>query len=177
MSIRSSWVRLRKSLESLPTQKEVFKKLSLEDLPKQSKTAEDVIVPDHLKDAVDAVENTLSGDLYPEEISEGDLKEVDIGTDVVVYTTEIQTRPWVGRVTKLLANQTFEINWFVKKSGRGNVFESMKNAVGSPVVSVIDLDSIMFWQMSEKRTEESFTLAPFWIETVRFEYEKLDSSS
>ena len=36
MSIMSSWDRLRKSLESLPTQKEVFKKLSLEDLPKQS---------------------------------------------------------------------------------------------------------------------------------------------
>ena len=176
MSVISSWERLRKSLESLPRQKETFKKLRLENLPKQS-IAEDVCVPDHLKNAVDAVENTLSGDLYPEEISEGDLKEVDIGTDVVVYTTEIQTRPWVGRVTKLLANQRFEINWFVKKSGRGQVFESMKDALGSPVASVIDLDSVMFWQMSEKRTEQSFTLAPFWVETVRIEYLKLDSSS
>ena len=176
MSVISSWERLRKSLESLPRQKETFKKLRLENLPKQS-IAEEVCVPEHLKDAVDAVEYTLSGDLYPEEISEGDLKEVDIGTDVVVYTTEIQTRPWVGRVTKLLANQRFEINWFVKKSGRGQVFESMKDALGSPVASVIDLDSVMFWQMSEKRTEQSFTLAPFWVETVRMEYLKLDSSS
>ena len=57
------------------------------------------------------------------------------------------------------------------------MFQSMMDDSGSPVVSVIDLDSVMFWQMSEKRTEESFTLAPFWLETVRIEYEKLDSSS
>ena len=174
MQVMSSWENLRRLLESLPNKKNNFPRLKLEDLPKQ-RIVDEVQVPDYLKDRIDAVENTLTGELYPEEAGEGNLAEIDVGTDVVVYTDEVGTRPWVGRVTQLLAGEKFEIHWFRRKSGRGSTFHAMRNQLGHPVLSVLDLESIMFWHMSEKRTEESFSLSPYWIEAIRNEYESLDS--
>ena len=174
MQVMSSWENLRRLLESLPNTQNNFSKLKLEDLPKQ-RIVNEVQIPDYLKDRIDAVENTLTGELYPEEAGEGNLAEIDSGTDVVVYTDEVGTRPWVGRVTQLLAGQKFEIHWFRRKSGRGSTFHAMKNQLGHPALSVLDLQSIMFWHMSEKRTEESFSLSPYWIEAIRNEYENLDN--
>ena len=160
MQVMSSWENLRRLLESLPNKKMNFPRLKLDDLPKQ-RIVVDVQVPDYLKDRIDAVENTLTGELYPEEAGEGNLAEIDVGTDVVVYTDEVGTRPWVGRVTQLLAGEKFEIHWFRRKSGRGSTFHAMRNQPGHPVLTVLDLESIMFWHMSEKRTEESFSLSPY----------------
>ena len=173
MQVMSSWENLRRLLESLPSTQNNFPKLKLGDLPKQ-RIVNEVQIPDYLKDKIDAVENTLTGELYPEEAGEGNLAEIDSGTDVVVYTDEVGTRPWVGRVTQLLAGQKFEIHWFRRKSGRGSTFHAMKNQLGYPALSVLDLQSIMFWHMSEKRTEESFSLSPYWIEAIRIEYANLD---
>ena len=104
--ITSSWENLRDTLESLPRKKENLKKMKLEELPKQS-APEQAPIPDYLRDA--EVGNSLSGDVYEEEVGEGDLKEIDIGTDVCVYTDIVRGRPWVGRVTQLLDNQRFVI--------------------------------------------------------------------
>ena len=155
MKIMSSWENLRKTLESLPRRITTLRKLKLEDLPKL-RIPDQAPVPDYLRDRVN--ENTLSGDVYPEVIEEGDLKEIDIGTDVCVYTESLRGRPWVGRVTKVFENQILEIQWFVRKSGRGKIFEAMKDASGNPALSEVHLDSVMFWRMSEQRNEETFTL-------------------
>jgi len=146
--------------------------MKLEELPKQ--TAVDLApTPDYLKDAVVSVENTLSGDVYEEEPLEGDLSEVGIGTDVCVYTENRKGRPWVGRVVEILANKQFIINWF-QRSGRSMVFEAMREPDGSLALSTIELDSIMFWEMSVKRSEDKFSLPSFWLETIKMEYAKLD---
>ena len=50
------------------------------------------------------------------------------------------------------------------------------NHDGSPNVSELEHDSIMFWDMTESRARDSFSLSNLWLETIRLEYEKLDKS-
>ena len=99
-----------------------------------------------------------------------------MNTDVCVYTSDITSRPWVGRVTKLLEGEKFEIVWFTRKRGRGGTFHMMKDQQGKQVKSVLDLNSVMFWHMSENRSDESFTLSSYWLEAIRVEYQELDAS-
>ena len=99
-----------------------------------------------------------------------------MNTDVCVYTSDITSRPWVGRVTKLLEGEKFEIVWFTRKRGRGGVFRMMKDQQGNQIKAVLDLNSVMFWHMSENRSDESFTLSPYWLEAIRVEYLELDAS-
>ena len=102
-------------------------------------------------------------------------EDIEEGTDVVVYTEATRKRPWVGRVSELLPNKKFIIHWYQRRSGRGNTFIAMKNFDDSPYLTEQDFQSIMFWDMSEKRTKDSFNLSNFWIEAIRQEYEKLDA--
>ena len=170
MRIISSWENLKKKLQSLPEKMNNLKKMKLDELPKQS--VNDLApTPDYLRDAGVPVENTLSGDVYEEEPLEGDLSEVGIGTDVCVYTENLKGRPWVGRVVEISANKQFIINWF-SRLGRSMVFQALRETDGSPALSTIDLDSIMFWEMSVKRSEDKFSLPSFWLETIKMEYAK-----
>ena len=172
MRIISSWENLKKKLQSLPGKMDNLKKMKLEELPKQS-VINLAPTPDYLRDAALSVENTLSGDVYDEEPLEGDLSEVGVGSDVCVYTENQKGRPWVGRVVELLANKQFIIHWFCRV-GRSMVFEAMREPDGSPALSTIELDSIMFWEMSVKRSEDKFSLPSYWLETIKMEYAKLD---
>ena len=52
----------------------------------------------------------------------------------------------------------------------------MKDQQGKQVKSVLDLNSVMFWHMSENRSDESFTLSSYWLEAIRVEYQELDAS-
>ena len=174
MRIISSWENLKKTLQALPGKIHNLKKMKLEELPKQRLNDDLAPIPDYLKDTTLSVDNQLAGDVYEEEPVEGDLSEVSVGTDVCVYTENTKGRPWVGRVIEILDRKKFTINWFTR-SGRSLVFQAMTEADGSPSVSTIDLDSIMFWEMSVKRTEDKFTLPSYWIETIKMEYSKLDN--
>ena len=116
----------------------------------------------------------MSGDLYEEEPVEGDLSEVSVGSDVCVYTENTAGRPWVGRVTELLPNKEFLIHWFTR-SGRSNVFHALMDQEGNPSMSTLNLGTIMFWEMSVKRTEEKFTLPAYWLETIREDVNKFVS--
>lgn len=172
MTIITSWDNLRQSLESLPGKIANLRRMKLTDLPKQiiEEANEDPEEPDEYDE-----ENQMTGNLCPETIVEGNLEDdIDSGTDVCVYTETIQGRPWVGRVQELLPNKKFVINWFSRRTGRGKIFRSLKSSDGSLSVSELDYDSIIFWDMSEHRTKESFSLANFWLESMRLEYEKLD---
>jgi hypothetical protein len=172
MSIMTSWENLRKTLESLPNKSVNFKKLKFDDLPKQKKQQHDVQIPDYLKDT--HVVNDLMGDVYEEDILEGDRNEIDIGTDCCIYTDAVRSRPWLGRVTKVLDNRRLEIQWFMKKTGRGHGFQAMINSNGTPNLGVVEVDSVMFWHMTEKRSETEFYLSAYWIEIIKREYETLD---
>ena len=66
------------------------------------------------------------------------------------------------------------IHWFGRRSGRGGVFKALTANDGSPQLTELELSTIMFWGFSENRCEDSFKLSPFWLETIRVEYERLD---
>ena len=172
MTISTSWDRLRDKLENLPNRSENFPKMKLKDLPKQ--LPEVLQVPDYLMDGdEDGIE--LTGDKYPENIDEGDLdSEISVGMDVCVYTEEKRGRPWVGRVLQLLEDQRFLIHWFTRKTIRSKTFYALTNNDGSPSISEQENGTVMFWQMSENRTQTSFSLSNFWLETIVREYESLD---
>ena len=64
-------------------------------------------VPDYLEEHDDEG-NELTGDKFPEVITEGDFdSDICIGMDVCTYTEDKQGRPWVGRIMQLLENGKF----------------------------------------------------------------------
>ena len=146
--------------------------MKVKDLPTQFQ--EVLHVPEFLVDN-DVEDTELTGDIYPEEILEGDLDtELSCGMDICVYTVEKSGRPWVGRVVELLGDQRFLIHWFTRKTCRGKKFEALLRADGSRSVSEMEYGCVMFWQISENRTESSFTLSNFWLEEIAKEYRVLD---
>ena len=131
----------------------------LTDFPKQIEVYP--VVPEHLRVVEDTHE--LTGDLYPEEIFDGHLEdEVAVGMDVCIYTEDSRSRPWVGRIVQLRENKRFVLQWYTRKSGRGKVFTCLNNSDGSPSLSELDNDTVMFWMMSEpqSRTSTSFAFLP-----------------
>ena len=173
MKIHTSWDNLRHTLESLPGKIDNLKKMNITDLPKQREQNE---MTGNTGDLEEVEAGVLSGNFCPEVVDEGNLEEeISVGIDVCVFTDVLSGRPWVGRVMELLPNKQFTIQWFSRKSGRGKIFRSMMKNDGSPYESVQDFDSIMFWDMSVNRREDSFELTTFWLETMMQEYAKLDS--
>ena len=171
MVIQGSWDRLRDSLESFPRKRMSLRKMNLMNLPKQAVNDPSPSISNS-RDAQEG--STISGDLYDESIDEGSLEEIQEDMDVCVYSDSTAGRPWVGRVRQMLPGSKFTIQWFSRRTGRGQIFKAMTKEDGSPYLSELDLASIMFWEMSEDRREDSFKLAPFWLEAIRLEYGKLD---
>ena len=172
MRIQGSWDRLRESLEAFPRKRENLRKMLITDLPKQVRNNLPA-VPDFLRDVDD--DAIISGDLHAEDIAEGTLEEIHEDLDVCVYTAVSVSRPWVGRVKQMMSGRKFVIQWFGRKSGRGKTFTALVNQDGTPSLCELEMDTIMFWGMTENRREDSFMLSQFWLETIRLEYEKLDS--
>ena len=172
MVILTSWDRLRNNLESLPRRSAGFQKMRLLELPKQQLVV--LQVPEYLMDA-DEDARELSGDKYPEVIDEGSFDmDISVGMDVCVYTQVPVGRPWVGRVKQVLEGKKFLIHWFTRKTVRSKTFHVLVNKDGGPSVSEQDNETVMFWQMSENRTQNSFELSNFWLKAIEDEYESLD---
>ena len=172
MLIQSSWDNLRHRIECMPGKKENLKKMDLENLPKQQLEGggEGIIGEDENVDG----DQVIVGNLCPETIEEGDVdQEIEVGMDVCVYTKNKKSRPWVGRVSELLPDNRFVIHWYQRR-GRGNTFHALKNFDESPFLTEQDYESIMFWDMSEKRKESSFDISNFWLLAFNHEYEKID---
>ena len=173
MTIQTSWDGLRNQLEDLPRRSDNLDKMRLTEFPKQAQIIA-VAIPDNLNQSDEHLE--LTGATYPEDINEGVLdEEVAVGMDVVVYTDERHGRPWVGRIVKLLDNGKFILQWYTRKTVRSKTFFALTNTDGSPSLSEIENGTVMFWMMSENRRLESFTLSPYWLQTIQLEYDVLDS--
>ena len=172
IEVSSSWEALRKTLESLPGRKENLLKMKIAELPKQA-AMETPVLPDHFAQFVDDEDAPiLTGQIVPEEITDGDFDdEVSENMDVVVYTKSKYNRPWVGRVQKCMPGRKFIVQWY-KRRGRGTTFHAMVNPDGSPVLSEQDNAVVMSWQMSEPEssTETSFRLSHYWMEKIRQDY-------
>ena len=172
MTVQGSWDRLRKKIESFPGRRRLLRKMKLTELPKQT-IADPPEIPEFLRDSEEG--NAISGDVHEESFEEGDREEILEDTDVCVYTETSKGRPWVGRVKQMLPGSKFVIHWYGRKSGRGDVFTALLNPNGTASLGELELSTVMFWAFTEKRREDSFSIAPFWMETLRLEYEKLDN--
>ena len=83
-------------------------------------------------------------------------------------------RPWVGRVADLLPNNKLSVNWFCRE-GRSRKFKLLIDSEGKNNCSVIELSMIMFWSMSENRSDTEFSLSNYYLETISEEYKNIDS--
>ena len=172
MNVQESWDKLQETLEAAPRKKDLYRKMCIIDLPRQSKDESTNLVPSSVDDNSEG--NAITGDYYDETIEEGSYDDIMEDVDVCVYTKTLQGRPWVGRVKEMLPGGRFVIHWFGRRSGRGGVFKALTANDGSPQLTELELSTIMFWGFSENRCEDSFKLSPFWLETIRVEYERLD---
>ena len=173
MRIQGSWDNLRKTLEDLPKLIGTFPKMDLKIFPRVSN--EVPVVPDQLNFSDDLPE--VRGELYPEEVVEGHLEdEVSVGMDVCIYTKDKKSRPWMGRIVQVLDNKRFLLQWYGRKSSRSTVFNALKNVDGSPYLTELDNDTVMFWMISEpqSRKPSSFSVSNYWMETIRVEYQEMD---
>ena len=177
MRISSSWNALRKTLESLPSRRNLLLKMNISELPKQPTELRPEL-PEHFAQFVNESEvPSLRGQIFPEIVAEGDFNaEIVVGADVVIYTKSKSNRPWVGRVVRILPGQMFTVHWYQRRS-RGNTFFALNNSDGSPVQSEQSNEVVMFWHISEAgtRTEESFQLSYYWLEKIRQEYLEHDA--
>ena len=173
MSSQAVWDRLRENLDALPRKSRNLEKMILTDFPEQR---EDVMtVPSELRVAEETPE--LRGDLFPEEICDGHIEdEAAVNMDVCIYTQETTGRPWVGRILEVLENKRFKLQWFVRKTCRSKLFTALNNSDGSPSIAELEFGMVMFWMMSEpqSRTVNSFSLSPYWLETIAREYAVID---
>ena len=170
--VTKSWEKLRTWLENLPKQKKNLPTMKILDLPKQKPVVP--LVPDHLMEEEDVSE--LTGDRYPEvvEDAEFDREKDKVGMDVVVYcdVAAMESRPWVGRIIESLDRNRFKIHWYDRK--RGKTFYALTEETGEPFIDEVDNESVMIWDVSEKRTDNSFELSKNDLAEIMKQYERID---
>ena len=166
--IQACWDQDRENLERTFRGRHLAGRMDIEAFPKQ---VEHELPSDTVMEPLD---DALKGNICDEVLDEGDIDEVRVGTDCVAYTHSKLDRPWTGRVVELLPNNEVTIHWYTRKKGRKGVFEASSNPDGSPSCGAISLDTLMLWDMTEQKTENSFFLSNYWTEIIKAEYEDLD---
>ena len=170
--VSDSWEKLVNTLTQLPKKKLPVMKIL--DLPKQ-KAAVPVTVHQTVAQYDDHAEPPdLKGERHAPTIEESTFsQDVTVGMDVVILTLSKHRRPWVGRVVKILSIENFELQWYQRRSS-SRTFFSLKHKDGRPYISTCSVDSVMFWEMSVNKTEESFDLSEFWLKRIDYEYKSHD---
>ena len=170
-TILGSWDNLRDNLQNTQMRRSVLPTMDITKFP----SLQDDNLPELMDALIEPVgENIIHGNLVDEIITEGRWDEVIPGTDVVVYTRSQSKRPWVGRVCELFPEDgTFSIHWYVRQ-GKRTQFHALMNSDGSPSLEIVDLEAIMFWEMSEYRTENKYTLSNYWLTVINGEYKDMD---
>ena len=103
---------------------------------------------------------------------EGHLEdEVSVNMDVCVYTANPRGQPWLGGIVKILANRRFILQWYSRKS-ISLIYIALTLPDGSPSLAELENETVMFWMCSkpQSRTPISFSLSPYWLETIILEY-------
>lgn len=170
MNAQSSWEKLRTVIENLPKKQNNFPKLKLLELPKQAVKLNPVI-PSYLQPYQTSEVRELIG---AKEVLEPEVSvfrtEIRKDMDVAVYTRVSSTRPWLGRVVKVLTGGLdFEIQWFKRKS-KSLVFYSSTNSDGTPFTSLMSTDTVMLWNFSDNKSDNSFQLSQEWFDKIMKEY-------
>ena len=172
MYVTSSWERLKVKLENLPKKKNLTK-MSLLKFPKQERSTS--MLPRMLDTLLNCEERELSGSkpaLDPE-IGSFD-SEIKVDMDVVIFTHVKCSRPWLGRVVSVSQKEKeFTIRWFLRKQKSRVFFAADKN--GKPYTSRVSSDSVMLWNFSENRSDNSFEVSKECISKIMKVYEEHDS--
>ena len=170
--VRQSWDRLRERLEKMPHRQKHLACMKIFELPKHANTDRTQHLP-----ATEFEEDIpeLEGEEFPAELNEGDFEsEVLKNMDVVLYTERTIGRPWVGRVLEVLEDSCFVLQWYGRKS-RGNTFHALNNKDKTRYTSKQSFSSVMFWEMSTEKEENSFKLTNKWMEKIANEYTYYDN--
>jgi hypothetical protein len=170
----ASWERLRTVLENLPKKQNNLPPLRLSSLPRQNPSAP-AVVPDYLEQFMSEDTPELVGEHCILEPFDG-LFETDIrpGMDVAVYTRSVKDRPWLGRVVNVQEDGvSFEVQWF-KKKGRTLTFQASLNKNGTRYTSVLALETVMLWEFSYNKTDETFDISKEWLDKINDEYSSHD---
>ena len=171
--VQASWERTKTILENLPNKSNNLPKMNLLSLPRQAfGPAPAPAPPSYLEPFLDIEERELQGQVCIQEPVEGDFfDDIKVNMDVVVYSESKTKRPWVGRVQKLLQNsREFEILWYERRS-RSLIFVPSVEKDGSPHLSGVSVDSVMFWEFAEKSdSDESFKISQEWFDKIMEEY-------
>ena len=171
VKVDGSWSRLKDRLESLPRRKVNLPKMRLNDLPKHLVEA-DPKLPDEFIYVEEADQDLpeIVGDIFEENLFDSNIHQ---DLDIVVYTECTEGRPWVGRITEVLERRKFIIRWY-QRHGRSLRFHAMFNDDKTPYQSVLENQSVMMWDISVERTQNSFHLTPYKLSTILKEYKKYD---
>ena len=176
IKVSSSWDALRSTLENLPGKRMNIAKMKISELPKQVLNSQPDL-PEHFEYVIEKEIPELKGDIFPETLDEGDFEEEIIeGLDVVCYTkSKSSNRPWLGKVTEILPEQTFVIQWYSRKRGNQNEFHGMEED-GKPFTSVQENACVILWGFSVKKSEKCFIVSNYWLSKIKNEYAVYDKN-
>ena len=80
---------------------------------------------------------------------------------------------FIERVLEVISSTEFLIQWFIRH-GKRRKFFALVNPDGSPNTEVCSLDSVMFWDIMEEQTPDSFELSNYWMTIIDAEYKDMD---
>ena len=173
--VEASWERTKTLIENLPRRSSNLPKMNLQRLPKQ--VDEPIpIPPSYLEPFMVREERELEGQKGVLEARDGDFfDEITAQMDVAIYSETKVNRPWVGRVQELLSEtREFRIRWYERKHKKSLVFHPSVNNDGSPYLSVVSVDTVMFWEFTEKLSDDSFKVSREWLAKISDGYDSHD---
>ena len=144
--------------------------MKLEDLPIQTVAPLSVHYPEENEDYP-----ALEGHVVEEETIEGDSGDLEVGTEVCIYSAQKKKRPWIGVVTEVVNRRELKINWY-ERGGRSRKFYPMKAEDGSLYVSQVGTDNVMFWAFADELESEYLELSTYWLKKIAHEYTQLDKT-
>ena len=173
--VQSSWERTKATLENLPKKMINLPLMDVYSLPRQVPAP----IPTHpmyLELFLAPEERELEGQKCIQDAEDGDFfDEIQIQMDVAVYSEVKSKRPWIGRVVECITSRReFQIHWYEKKA-RSLLYYPSLNKDGSPLVSVVSVDCVMFWEFTTKsKIDESFKVSREWFDKVMDAYKSHD---
>ena len=169
-----SWERLRTKLENLPKKRDNLPPMKLSSLPRVSPRP-NPLIPNYLEPVLNEEVPELVGEHIILEPIEGQFDvEIMPGMDVAVYSHSVKDRPWLGRVLRIEKEKArFEVHWF-KRRGRSNTFCGMYQGDRTPFKSALPLETVMMWEFSSNKNEDSFDLSKDTLDKIMREYSSHD---
>ena len=172
VSVQESWEQLLGKLKDLPGEIYKFPEMNLLSLPTNQEHPVQHSIPDQFNFVEDEVDTLpeIVGYEFPEQLFDHNIRE---GIDVAILTQDKDTRPWVGRVSKILPNRQFSIHWF-ERNGRSLKFRPMFHRDGSRYLSDIENSNVIMWDISLHKFVDSFHISSATFDKIMREYDKYD---